>query len=92
LYERLRIIGESMDSLQNRFNSITASHSIEQAVRAATGAIADLAEALKTCRILAQSVLDGKPINVYQLQDSAQQSTQPMSLSAGLRPDGKDRG
>jgi hypothetical protein len=77
LYERLRIIDESMDSLENRFNSIAATHSTGQAVEATTGSVGDLTEALQTCRMLAQSVLDNKPINVYQLQGGAQPSIPP---------------
>lgn len=74
LHENLRIIDESMDGLEDRFNAIAEAHSIGQAVEAATGAIRDLEQALHVCKSLAQSVLDGAPVNVYQLQDGAQQS------------------
>lgn len=67
LHERLRIIDESMDRLEERYNSITSTHSVGQAVGAVSGAIRDLSEGLDLARSLAQSVLDKKPINVYQL-------------------------
>ena len=71
LYESLRIVDETMDGLERRFNEIAEIHSVGQAVGAATGRIRDLESAIDTCQTLAQSVLDGTPINVYELQDGA---------------------
>lgn len=67
LHERLRIIDASMDGLEERFNNITATHSIGQASVAVSGAVRDMSEALKQSRALAESLLEGKPTDVYQL-------------------------
>lgn len=88
LYERLRIIDESMDAMESRFNEITKTHSVGQAVDAAIGSIQDLEKAIGTCQILAQSILDGTPINVYQLQGGTQQALQGQIIPplAGTQP------
>lgn len=67
IYERLRVIDESMDEMEDRFNSITATHSITQALPALVVSIRDMKEALNKTMELATSVIEGNAIDVYQM-------------------------
>jgi hypothetical protein len=70
LHERMRIIDASMDGLEERFNVTMAAQSIGQAYVSVSGAIHDMSEALRHSQDLAESVLKGKPTNVYRLESS----------------------
>jgi len=65
IYERLRVIDVSMDSMKERFISMSSSYSSEQAISDAVGCIGDLKEALSQTSGLAQSVITGKCFDVY---------------------------
>lgn len=67
IYERLRVIDDSMDAMEERFNSITSAHSIGQALSALVGSIRDMKEALFQTIELAKSVTEGNAIDVYQV-------------------------
>ncbi|WP_346837980.1 hypothetical protein [Microbulbifer sp. SAOS-129_SWC] len=67
IHERLRVVDNSMDSMEERFISITSSYSREQAISAAVGSIDDLRGALSKTSELAQSVIFGERVDVYAL-------------------------
>lgn len=67
IYERLRVIDDSMDTMEERFNSITATHSIGQALPALVNSIHDMKEALYQTVELAKSVIEGNAVDVYQV-------------------------
>lgn len=67
IHERLRVIDNSMDSMEERFISISSSYSREQAISAAVGSIDDLRGALSQTSELAQSVISGECVDVYAL-------------------------
>lgn len=67
-YETLRVVDESMDAMEERFNAITSTHSSVHASTATAAMLGDLSVALSTANSLVKSVEDGKPINVYQIE------------------------
>lgn len=67
IHERLRVVDNSMDSMEERFVSINSSYSHEQAIAAVGCSIDDLREALSQTSRLAQSVISGECVDVYAL-------------------------
>ena len=67
IYERLRVVDDAMDSMEERFISMNSACSSEQAISAAVGSIDDLKYALSQTSELAQSVISGKRVDVYAL-------------------------
>jgi hypothetical protein len=67
IYESLRVVDESMDSMEERFISINSSYSSEQAISASVGSIGDLKEALSRTSELTKSVISGERVDVYAL-------------------------
>jgi hypothetical protein len=70
LYERLRINDTVMDSLEERFNSMTTAHSIGAAVQATAGALGDLKTALTATADIASSFVNGRAIDVFPKTDA----------------------
>lgn len=67
IYERLRVVDISMESMEERFISINSSYSREQAVSAAVGSINGLKETLSQTCVLVQAVISGEHVDVYAL-------------------------
>lgn len=65
IYERLRVVDDAMDSMEEKFISMNSAYSSEQAISAAVGFIDDLKDALSQTSGLAQSVISGERVDVY---------------------------
>lgn len=67
LYERIRVIDESMDGLEADFHAVTGTHDVGTAINMTTSNIDSLLEALNTCRVLIDEYMGGHVPDVYKL-------------------------
>jgi len=65
VYERCRIIDVSMNSMEERFNSITSAHSSLHAADAISSMLRDLKSSLPVTSSMITSVLENNPTNVF---------------------------